>query len=53
MESGNSFNFTTNRECSSRLPCGLCLIINQPCPYFWNEQKYEITCCDNKGDGIN
>lgn len=25
---------TYNQQCSSRLPCGLCLITNQPCPYF-------------------
>lgn len=31
----------TTRECGSRLPCGLCLITNSPCPYQW--QGYEIT----------
>ena len=40
--------------CGSRLPCGLCLITNRPCPYAmstlwdttpvptWN--PYEVTC---------
>lgn len=36
---------TYNQQCSSRLPCGLCLITNQPCPYFartyWTGPYYQ------------
>ena len=36
-----------SESCGSRLPCGLCLITNKPCPYVmqsvtWNGP--EITC---------
>ena len=34
-------------NCGSRLPCGLCMITQNPCPYFGNGQ-YEITC-NNSG----
>ena len=29
-------------SCGSRLPCGLCMVTQQPCPYYWPKQ--EITC---------
>ena len=29
--------------CWYRLPCGLCRMTNQPCPYG-NKIKYEVTC---------
>lgn len=28
--------------CGSRLPCGLCLITNQPCPMM--PMQWQITC---------
>ena len=30
------------KGCSSRLPCGLCLITNQACPFF--TQSFDVTC---------
>ena len=30
------------QACSSRLPCGLCLITNQACPFF--TQHFDVTC---------
>ena len=41
---GSETIYTTN-ACSSRLPCGLCLITNQACPFF--TQKFEVTCLTN------
>ena len=42
----SSLTQTNATNCGSRLPCGLCLITNRPCPYLvqteitWNE----VTC---------
>lgn len=34
-------------SCGSRLPCGLCMITNQPCPYALTWGRTEITCVSN------
>ena len=31
------------KGCWHKLPCGICRITNQPCPYG-NTMRYEITC---------
>ena len=38
------------KQCGSRLPCGLCLITNQPCPYIW--QSVEITYNGTGGNTV-
>lgn len=49
--SGTSLTYGSN-NCGSRLPCGLCLITNRPCPFV--EQTitptWKITC-EGKTDG--
>lgn len=37
-------------ECGSRLPCGLCLITNQACPFF--TQTFEPSCTVLNGNEI-
>lgn len=35
---------TDNVEnCTSRLPCGLCMVMQSPCPYYFPSNT-EITC---------
>lgn len=40
-------NITTTSACSSRLPCGLCLITNQPCPFMIQTFQPSCTCAIN------
>lgn len=43
--SGTSLTYESN-NCGSRLPCGLCLITNQPCPFMAQQivPTWETTC---------
>lgn len=42
---GTNINYNAN-YCGSRLPCGLCLITNSPCPMFPTQisPTWKITC---------
>lgn len=48
LEEASITKSSNGQNCGSRLPCGLCLITNHPCPFivqtvepYW---KYGVTC---------